>query len=458
MTFRPKALEISDANPFAHDQLGREPIASFLVDLLERQSGPFVMALDAPWGSGKTTLLKMLRSVLAKREIQSIYFNAWEADFSADPLVALFAALSSLPGAAGKTRKLKKIVSVVAKRATFAGVKLATIGSLDLEKDIESAVADLTEGSAKDMVDEFTKAKSQLEQLRATLKDVVPRLASDSNKLPLVFFIDEIDRCRPTYALELLERVKHVFETESLAFVLAVDKPQLEASIKAVYGSEFDAHEYLRRFFDLEFAVPPPANNRFTDSLVARFDLEDAFKKRSHPDLANDRSEFVNFLSDLSRALGLSLRAQERCFARLRLLLDQLNERQRLFPLLAALLIALRIKKSALYQTIATGEVGLKAFLEAFFDTSAGKRLIQSRAGQYVIGEYVMAIDDEAVREARIEEIRLASADGASEMLGLSAKHWAGALSVCEFILARPMSRPSLNYLAGKLDLVSLVH
>lgn len=67
-----------------------------------------------------------------------------------------------------------------------------------------------------------------------------------------MFFIDELDRCRPTFAIELLERIKHLFDIQNIVFVLSIDKEQLEASTAAAYGSAINAPEYLRRFIDLE--------------------------------------------------------------------------------------------------------------------------------------------------------------------------------------------------------------
>ena len=85
---------------------------------------------------------------------------------------------------------------------------------------------------------------------------------------PLVIMIDELDRCRPSYAIELLEVAKHLFAVDNVVFVLAVNRAELVHSVKALYGSGFDAEGYLRRFFDLDFQLPEPDRKRFVSDLL----------------------------------------------------------------------------------------------------------------------------------------------------------------------------------------------
>ena len=96
------------------------------------------------------------------------------------------------------------------------------------------------------------------------LKDAVQAIGEGEPQRPLVFFIDELDRCRPSFAIELLERVKHLFDVKNIVFVLSIDKKQLEAITAAVYGERIDALEYLRRFIDLDFYLPLPHTKDYT--------------------------------------------------------------------------------------------------------------------------------------------------------------------------------------------------
>ena len=73
----------------------------------------------------------------------------------------------------------------------------------------------------------------------------------------LVIFIDELDRCKPSYALEMLERIKHYFDDDRIIFIVSVNKEQLTHTISNYYGNGFDSTGYLNKFFDINAYVPP---------------------------------------------------------------------------------------------------------------------------------------------------------------------------------------------------------
>ena len=87
--------------------------------------------------------------------------------------------------------------------------------------------------------------------------------------------IDELDRCRPSYAVELLETAKHLFDVDRIIFVLALNREQLEYAVKALYGNMFDAEGYLRRFFDLDFRLPAPERDDFITELFTQVKISD---------------------------------------------------------------------------------------------------------------------------------------------------------------------------------------
>ena len=71
-----------------------------------------------------------------------------------------------------------------------------------------------------------------------------------------MIIIDELDRCKPTFAVQTLEIVKHLFNVEGLVFLFALDINQLSHSIKLVYGNDFNAIGYLERFFNYLTILP----------------------------------------------------------------------------------------------------------------------------------------------------------------------------------------------------------
>ena len=118
------------------------------------------------------------------------------------------------------------------KRTAVVGAKLATFGALDVSTEYERTVADFTEKVASDLLENFDKQKKSIEQFKELITEALGALSNDQKNL--IIFIDELDRCRPTYAIELLERIKHLFSIERLVFVLSTDTIQLAHSIRAI--------------------------------------------------------------------------------------------------------------------------------------------------------------------------------------------------------------------------------
>lgn len=136
--------------------------------------------------------------------------------------------------------------------STF-GIDIAEKECGDALKDILKTV--LEQRQKMNGIKDF---KIALEAIAEAFIDV--RKSSEHPKqYPIYILIDELDRCRPNYSIEVIESVKHFFNTKNFIFVIATDSEQLQHSIKAVYGNGFDANLYLSRFFDISVTLPSPA-------------------------------------------------------------------------------------------------------------------------------------------------------------------------------------------------------
>ena len=134
--------------------------------------------------------------------------------------------------------------------------------------------------------------------------------------------MDELDRCRPDYAIELLEGIKHLFGVPGVYFVVATNTIQLGESIRAVYGNGFDGQRYLKRFFDLQFSLPEPSNEEFLRALFTEIDLPEesqlihglyplyGLEMMQGPEQDNVKL-LVYILSLHSSAFGIGLRDQK---------------------------------------------------------------------------------------------------------------------------------------------------
>lgn len=298
------------------DKLNRKESAGFLTNYLIKRYGlaskhqhpdTFVLNIRADWGFGKTFFLQRWARDLRKTGFPVVFFNAWENDFSDDPLIGFIAEINDGLSGHFKNKKIllhldeaiaigRKLIKPVSLGVTAMLVK--QLSGLSLEKlqesysqDSESGAADSSEGKSKSeseissllskyadiALKEHLNKRETIKLFKDKLSRLIATLQSEEKhtKLPLFIFIDELDRCRPTYAIELLEAVKHLFGVPGVYFVVATNLEQLGHSIRAVYGEQFDSERYLKRFFDQEYLLPSPDNARFTAFLFERYALND---------------------------------------------------------------------------------------------------------------------------------------------------------------------------------------
>lgn len=271
-------------------------IESIIKNPFEREDKKsFTLAIEAEYGMGKSFFVRRLCETLSLNHPVA-FVDAWSDDFANEPLVALAATLKNaldplavqpatqkpLQDFMIKTSKVAKIVSAGLLRRSAALVigtsaveALSELSGLASEtRDVlaqgtagasEEAVKDAFEGVAtaslmERRIADFNDARNAVQAMKDSLASLVDALEHNSQlNAPIVIFIDELDRCRPNYALKLLEEIKHLFDVRGLAFILSVNETQLGHSISGAYGSNFDGHRYLRRFIDRRYhlATPP---------------------------------------------------------------------------------------------------------------------------------------------------------------------------------------------------------
>lgn len=366
-----KSIEnISPDDPFEHCCLGREGLGKQLTTLIETiERDSFVLSLNGPWGSGKTTFLRMWHALLLSKEHPALYYNAWETDFVEDPLAAFIGELArgvgrdstGIPAASGShVDALKNAGAILLRNVGPVAVQLATQGLINKEmvgrgvealKDLAKPIGEAAGEIARQRLGAFGEEKDAVEEFRKHLGRIVEAAKSDGKNLPMVIFVDELDRCRPTFAISLLERIKHVFEVPDLVFVLGIDREQLAHSVKAVYGESFDADGYLRRFSDLEVRLPQPAAGKFAQFLLERV-------KIGALNTVGAQSFGV-----VAKVFNLPLRVQERCFTEMAVLSATAGDKKIISQGVVAFLVGFRAAHPEAYELYRSGARTLENLL-----------------------------------------------------------------------------------------------
>lgn len=459
MEFKLSPLEIPSDQPFRFDRLHRGESVDALVSLIQNLSGPYVIAVDSPWGTGKTTFLGFIRAVLESKSLACLYFDAWKTDFSSDPLIAFLGELNdSLPNWAEDIASFnqffgnaKRIASVLARRAIPVAGKIATAGILDLDDFTEQAISEFVGTQLNDAVDSYTAEKKLIRSFRENLTAALDSLDSSQEGRKLIIIVDELDRCKPTYAIQRLERIKHLFDLENVIFVIALDKQQLGVSLGAVYGTGIDADEYLRRFFDLEYSLPSADPAEFTQCLYERFGFDEFFEKRTHSELRHEKQHLLETFVALSRLLGLSLRAREQCFSRIRIALLVTEENRFLYPILISTLAMLRIANPPLYRGYAFGSTTSREVIDFLAGQPGGIELLNKHFGAIIETYLILAKSSLHEDPKEIAEYRALASD-----LNVDEEARARASKILE--IANHISlrnQPQLHYVVSKLELAA---
>ena len=327
------------------NEFNRKPIAENIIRLLTSPIDLSPMVIDGGWGTGKTEFCQKLIRLMQQQhpDYQPVYIDAFRSDHSGEPLLALLAEIikACTPEDTGEqpseqrkniTRKVAKAAGFVMKTVVQAAVghvlkqntddlaeELQQIMNDDQEADslaetVTDAAATIASHTIDATVEALLKEQIEAEKNLETLKTCLKELAADK---PIILFIDELDRCRPDYAVDMLEVIKHVFDVENVKVVLVTNTKQLHAAINHRYGMEVDAQKYLDKFLKYSFALP--------DKIVARFEKERAlvaveyFKQLIRNNgMAGELKGLIeqeitmNFISNMIRQVNISLRETER--------------------------------------------------------------------------------------------------------------------------------------------------
>ena len=237
-------------------------ILSKYIDILKKDA---VIAIDAPWGTGKSWFGSKWTDYLKKEGHKVIFIDAFKQDYVEDPFLLIAAEINILAKDSSTSAELQKnAISVLKNLVPFGtkilmkGIGIASMGIVDIEKGyvdlVKKANEDIADNTSKWITKEFEgfeNAKASFDDYKKTLENFC-----DKQTKPVVIFIDELDRCRPSFAVQLLERIKHLFDVPNLIFVLLMNKNQLEKAIEGVYGSGTDAKGYLSKFINLFLHLP----------------------------------------------------------------------------------------------------------------------------------------------------------------------------------------------------------
>ncbi len=375
-------------DPFAGDLLDRKENISVLTGLVGNIDGPCTIAVDAAWGAGKTTFLKMWARHLRQRGFPVVEFNAWETDFTDDPFVSLSSEITEglaewdSQNIADRIRETKETAKSVLRWVAPGAIRLASGLIPVVGAEFGNAASSLAEKGLTD----YPKATRSIKEFKLELEKLSMTLWEHSENKPLVVFIDELDRCRPSYAIELLETGKHIFSVDRVVFILAVNRSELAKSTKVLYGDEFDAEGYLKRFFDIDFVLPAPGREQFINGMIEAAGVEEYLSRTNDQfscNLAQEALEVIRAFFGREES-PLSLRTVGQSIHRFGLVLSSLSNYERGYVCTLAVLTVIETVEPSLYRGFVDDELTDEEISDAFFTGELYEPLHYSQAGVLV--------------------------------------------------------------------------
>ena len=251
-----------------------QDIIDFIMALEQIEENMFI-SLDAKWGAGKTFYVRQIEQTLnylTKKAKESnieesvetafsksplgllelehtyfpVYYNAWLYDNHSDPLMSLILSITKACECYYDSKLSNGTLSE--KITSLLDSFSLSIGCVQIGSNFENVREKF---SNKDIL---SVVKTE-DEIRNKVKEIFDSIITE-NVQKLVIFIDELDRCRPSFAIEMLERIKHYFDDDRIIFVASVNRGQLIHSISKCYGEKFDSTGYLDKFFDWNIYLP----------------------------------------------------------------------------------------------------------------------------------------------------------------------------------------------------------
>lgn len=299
------------------DSPGRNRDIYSLLKILASQNGSWSIALNGEWGTGKTFFVKQTQYILdslnisnddnadlltflnrseedlkkiVQKTFRTIYYDAWEHDNDEDPIHSI---LSCIP----HTKWSKEAKKVIIDALNVGARIIKAITPIDLES------------MAQNLKNNYDKYSQNLETLKKEFNAALDKLSPKDGQL--IIFIDELDRCKPTYAVKLLERIKHYFNSPNITFIFSIDLLSLQNTVKHYYGEGFDGYHYLDRFFDLIIDLPDPDIEKYLTNTKNILQIEEIFGEVSENNI------YHIFVKELIKHFSFSLRQINHLFLKI---------------------------------------------------------------------------------------------------------------------------------------------
>ncbi len=246
---------------------------------------------------------------------------------------------------------------------------------ISLTGDEDGALNDISDNMAeeggelsKSLISFWKKEDGKRAAMNAFRQALVNLTEPDASGTPsrkLVIVVDELDRCRPDYALSLLEIIKHFFNVAGIQFILGVNLEELRNSVRARYGADVNAADYLAKFVSVQIPLTTSKQRR-AESEYSKYYL--LLKSKLNLETNSAFNGVGRYLNETGIAVTLSLRDLEKIATQCALLppMDTGWGSGQFQSLLLPGLVIMRVKNPQLLNQMRQGKLLLHDVLSLF--------------------------------------------------------------------------------------------
>ncbi len=254
----------------SEDVLERSGLAKVILHRFEDKECPSVLGIYGGWGSGKSSLISLLNKLNERKKSSKLHiemFDAWKYETTGNLIIPIVTKLyksakSEMKIYADRVIKVTALFAADTLLKKFAGINLSNVD--DYRKNINEATNLKRWESTLDEIDDINQA----------FKELINLYLEKNNFDRLVICIDNLDRCTPENAINLLESIKNLLTVPNCIWVFVVDNNVIASYIDQKYqGTKLDGHSYLDKIITEQYHIPS-LRGKETKNLLKRIGIE----------------------------------------------------------------------------------------------------------------------------------------------------------------------------------------
>lgn len=243
-----------------NDKLDRSRFVNAVVEEIAslEENKSTVIGLSGKWGSGKTSILNLTQEQLEQKSYFTSYFNPWRYKNEEILIEELFLnILKAVNRSESIKSKLNDLGEKLKKYSKF--ISLPKIGFMGATIDASETVQ-----KAGEFVGEILDQKESLEKTKSEINKILNELA-----VPLVIFIDDIDRLSKKEIQQLFKLIKLTVDFNKIIYFIAFDEHIVSKSLAEEYGNEIsDGEKFIEKIIQLPLRIPDvPKERKFSLTL-----------------------------------------------------------------------------------------------------------------------------------------------------------------------------------------------